>query len=156
MTRGRAATRNTVDTSNEYLGAAPTVSANNIQRGDVEEIITDAGKSVAEHEAFMQDVLSIVVQSSGNDNETRMVYVSVNGRPIMLPRDEPVQVKRSYVEVLARCKKTDFDQKIDERLGEGMNNVFPRHSLKHPFTVVSDPAGVRGHEWLRGILAQRR
>lgn len=154
MARGQA--RNAVNANDEYLGAAPTMTADKIARGDVEDIVTDASQSIAEHEAFMQDVLSIIVQSSGNDNETRLVHVAVNGRQMLLPRDEQIQVKRMFVEVLARCKKTDFDQNLDERLGEGLNHLSQRHSLKHPFTVVMDPAGVRGHEWLRGILAQRR
>lgn len=155
MARGRPAAK--LDSSNEYLGATPDVAHDKIDYGDAEQIVTvtDVGKSVADHEAFMQDVLTVIVQASGADNEAPYVFVSVNGAPVFLPRDEPVNVKRMYVEVLARCKKTDFDQVLDERMGEQMNRLSQRHSLKHPFTVVYDP-NPTGHQWLREILAQRR
>lgn len=151
----RGSNKRELDAGSEYLGATPEIELGS-ERGDVESIVTEVGVGGVELEAFMSDVLSIMIASNGADDETPSVAVGVNGTFIYLPRDEPIDVKRKYVEVLARAKKTDYDQTLDHSLGERMNKLNQRHVLKYPFTVISDPAGGRGHQWLREILAQRR
>lgn len=143
-----------VDAGAEYLGAAPELVLGEAA-GDVESIVTEVGMDDVAHEVFMNDLLTIIVASNGADDETPSVPVGVNGSFIYLPRDIPIDVKRKYVEVLARAKKTDYDQTLDIALGERMNKLTQRHVLKYPFTVIHDP-DARGHQWLREILAQRR
>ena len=151
----RGSNKRELDAGSEYLGAAPEIDLDGGARGDVESIVTEVGVGGVEQEAFMNDELTVIVASNGADDETPSVAVGVNGSFIYLPRDETILVKRKYVEVLARAKKTDYDQTLDHSLGERMNKLKQRHVLKYPFTVISDP-NPAGHQWLREILAQRR
>lgn len=152
--KGRGTARRELDAGSEYLGAAPEIELG-APRGEPESIVTEVGLDAIKGEAFMNDHLTIIVQSNGTDDETPSVPAGVNGAIIYIPRDEPVVVKRKYVEVLARAKKSEYDQTLDHSLGERMNRLITRHVLKYPFTVISDP-NPAGHQWLREILAQRR
>lgn len=150
----RGSNKRELDAGSEYLGAAPEIELGSV-RGDVESIVTEVGMDAVQTEAFMNESLTIILASNGADDETPTVPVGVNGSFIYLLRDEPILVKRKYIEVLARAKKTDYDQTLDHSLGEHMNKLSQRHVLKYPFTVITDP-NPRGHQWLREILAQRR
>lgn len=153
-TGNRRGGKRELDASSEYLGAAPEIDLGH-SADDPESIVTELGANTVSSEAFMNEKLTVIMASNGADDETPVVPVGVNGAFIYLPRDEPIEVKRKYVEVLARAKKTDYDQTLDIMLGERMNRLTQRHVLKYPFTVISDPNPV-GHQWLREILAQRR
>lgn len=150
MARPRA---NTVDTTNEYLGNANPVTIGEIGRGDVDEIETVVSMDAAAMEAFMNEILTVVVMSSADENDTDMVPVGVNGVMQYFKRDTYQDVKRKYVEVLARRKRTDFTQILDHTMGEKMNILSRRHALKYPFQVINDP-NPKGHAWLKQILSE--
>ena len=59
------------------------------------------------------------------------------------------------MEVLARAKRTDFSQTLDERLGEKMNHLRSMHSLRYPFSVISDQ-NPNGGAWLTAVLREAR
>jgi len=148
MPRGRPA----LDATNEYLGKESPVTIGEI--GTEREIIDKPfTASKAEREAFMNEILTVVVQSSGDENDADIVQVGVNGVTQFFKRDVAQQVKRKYVGVLARAKKTDYQQKLDDRLGESMNTLSKRRMLKYPFQVIHDP-NPKGPEWLRHALAE--
>lgn len=128
------------------FGVVPTFSAE-----DIESPVT---MKDAELEAFMNEPVMVTVLSSGKDNEMPYVQVAVNGVTQMFLRDQPIVVKRKYVERLARAKETGYDQTVDDRLGERMNILQNRHSLRYPFQVNRDD-NPRGAAWLRAILAGR-
>ena len=143
-----------VDTTNQYLGNSNPLTIGEIGRGDVDEIERVVSMDAADMEAFMNEPVTIVVMSSGAENETNMVQVGVNGVTQFIRRDEPITVKRKYVERLARCKPTDFNQALDDSRGEVSFNILTRrHALKYPFTVIEDK-NPRGSGWLRNILAE--
>jgi len=148
MARGRR-----TDATQEYLGNTNPVTIGEIGRGDVDEIEPVMSLDAADLEAFMEETLTVVVMSSGDENDLEMVKVGVNGVNQFFMRDRPQEVKRKYVERLARCKKTDFNQTLDDRLGEAMNSLQRRHALRFPFTVIHDP-NPRGPAWLKQILAE--
>lgn len=151
MPRGR---KPVIDTTNEYLGNSNPVAIGEIGRGDVDEIETVPDMSLADQLAFMEEPVTIVVMSSGDQNEIALVQVAVNGVTQFIKRDEPITVKRKYVERLARCKKTDFSQDLDERNGEQSFNILNRrHSLRFPFSVIQDP-NPKGPGWLKQILTE--
>lgn len=150
MARGR---KPLVDTTNEYLGNANPVTIGEIGRGDVDEIEVVKDVTKAEKLAFMEEPVTIVVMSSGDQNEVDLVQVAVNGVTQFIKRDQPITVKRKYVERLARCKKTDFNQTLDDRMGEAMNTLQRRHSLRFPFSVIQD-ANPKGAGWLKQILTE--
>jgi hypothetical protein len=146
--------RNTVDATNEYLGNANPIGIGEIGRGDVDLIDPVVSMDYAKMEAFMHEPVTVVVMGSGDDNDTDLVHMSVNGVSQFFRRDTAQTVKRMYVERLARCKKTDFSQKLDDRLGEAeFNTMGRRHSLRFPFQVLEDK-NPKGAAWLKGILAQ--
>ena len=112
-------------------------------------------KGALEMEAFLNEPVTIVINPSQDPEDPKLVQVGVNGTSQFIPRGEPFTVKRKYVEVLARAKRTDFGQTLDERLGERMNHLHAMHSLRYPFSVVRD-ANPNGGAWLVGILAEAR
>lgn len=146
-----------IDAPNEYLGQANEFSINEIGSGAAPEIevidrvITD---NKADRLKFMAEPVTVMVHESTDPNDVELVQVSVNGRTQFFIRGQPQQVKRCYVERLARAKKTAYSQNLDERLGEAMNNMRPHHALLYPFSVIED-RNPKGAAWLRGILAER-
>jgi len=148
MARGSA-----TDATKQYLGRDTPIQIGEIGRSDVEAIDRVADLSDVENEAFMNEPVTVMVLSSGNDEETDLVQVGVNGVTQFFRRDVAQVVKRKFVARLARCKRTDFRQTLDDRMGEAMNVLQRHHSLKYPFTVVSD-SNPRGAAWLRSLLAE--
>jgi hypothetical protein len=142
-----------IDATAQYLGNTNPVTVGEIGRGDVDEIEKVVSMDAAHLEAFMNEPVTIVVMSSGMENESDMVQVGVNGVTQFMLRDEPITVKRKYVERLARCKQTDFTQTLDDRLGEQMNSLRRRHALRYPFSVIQDE-NPKGGAWLKQILAE--
>lgn len=148
--------RNHVDTPNEYLGKDDTVAIDSIGTGKKESDLIDkvvAGDNIA-LEAFMHEPVTIMIHESTDENDVDLVQVWVNGIPSFFQRGQPTIAKRYVVERLARAKRTSYTQTIDERLGESMNNLKPRHALKYPFSVIEDK-NPKGAAWLRQILAER-
>lgn len=145
-----------LEAGSEYLGAESEFSIDAIGTGqrEIETIDRIVPNSTLELEKFMQEPVTIVVHSSNSENDVELVPVSVNGVQVFIQRDQPTILKRCYVERLARAKPTSYSQNLDERLGEAMNNMKPRHSLKYPFAVVEDK-NPKGRAWLQAILAER-
>lgn len=141
-----------VDATNEYLGSENTMEFGVVQDSVAEAIDRPVTLADAELEAFMNEPVMATVLSSGKDNEAPFVQVSVNGVIQMFRRDMPIVVKRKFVERLARAKEAGYDQTVDDRLGEKMNLLQKRHSLRYPFQVNRDD-NPRGAAWLRSVLA---
>lgn len=148
------ARRPAIDATNEYLGATNTMEFGVVPTFSAEDIEAPVTMKDAELEAFMNEPVMVTVLSGGKDNEVPYVQVSVNGVMQMFLRDQPIVVKRKYLERLARAKETGYDQTVDDRLGERMNILHNRHSLRYPFQVNRDD-NPRGAAWLRNILAGR-
>jgi hypothetical protein len=146
-----------IDTRNEYLGKEAAFNIGVLGTGEPPEIeVIDrvVPPDVLEIEKFMQEMVTVMVADSNDENDTELVQVSVNGNRQFFQRGRPQEVKRYFVERLARAKRTTYSQNLDERQGEAMNNMIPRHALRYPFTVVEDK-NPKGGAWLRGILAER-
>lgn len=148
--------RKGIEATNEYLGSEESFSIDAIGTGvkDLEIIDKVVPSESMSLEAFMHEPVSIVVHDSSDINDVELVQVSVNGNQIFIQRNQPTVVKRCFVERLARAKRTSYTQDLDDRLGEAMNNMKPRNSLRFPFSVIEDK-NPKGSAWLRGILAER-
>lgn len=150
------ATRKQIDAGAEYLGPEDMRTLGEIGgHGGIDVVDKPLPIGSLEMEAFMNEMVTIVVNPSQDPEDPKLVQVGVNGVNQFIPRGEPVQVRRKYIEVLARAKRTDFAQTLDERLGERMNHLHPMHSLRFPFSVVRD-ANPYGGDWLIGVLAEAR
>lgn len=145
-----------IETPNEYLGKEESFNIDQIGSGQKDNEIIDKVVSLDQVglEAFMHENVTIMVHESNEPNAVELVPVEVNGRKAILQRGQPTIVKRFFVERLARAKNTSYSQDLDERLGEAMNNLKPRHALRYPFSVIED-ANPKGSAWLRNILAER-
>lgn len=151
--------RKPIEAAEQYLGAERPISIDpadvGVGRGDIEVIDRPLNADKLETERFMQDMLTIIVHDSNDDADDEIVETWVNGRAQRFLRGREQQVRRCYVEALARSKRTTYKQKLDHRLGEaGFNMMHPHHALRYPFSVISDPSP-KGREWLVNVLAQR-
>lgn len=146
------ARRPALDATNEYLGRENTMEFGVVPEFSAEQIDSPLSMEDADLEAFMNEPVMVTVLSSGKDNEAMYVQVAVNGVIQMFKRDTPIVVKRKYVERLARAKETGYDQQVDDRMGERMNILQSRHSLRYPFQVNRDD-NPKGQAWLRSVLA---
>lgn len=145
-----------IETPNEYLGKEESFNIGEIGSGVKENEIIDKVMTVGdfEYDRFMHEVITVMVHESTDPNDVDLVQVSVNGRSQFFQRGTPQEVKRYFVERLARAKRTSYSQNLDERLGESMNNMQSRHALRYPFSVIEDK-NQKGSAWLRQILAER-
>ena len=128
------------------------------------EIVDDAPviESVAEssdfgvmaaNEAFMNELVTILVHSTTDENQAPHVIVNCNGvnQPIM--RGVPMQVKRKYVEILARMKETRYNQVTRNPSAPDQIDMVARHGLSYPFDLVEDK-NPKGRAWLNHVLAE--
>lgn len=121
--------------------------------GPIEKVTdTDFAKE-AELQAFMQEVLTVVVHQDGNDNSVEFPCPSVNGLNQPFIRGKEQKVKRKYVEQLARTRTTKYEQRVTDPSRPENIQMIERSALTYPFTVTHDP-NPKGREWLKAILAQ--
>jgi hypothetical protein len=104
--------------------------------------------------AFMEEKVTVVVHESSNINDEPMPMVSVNGRNQFFVRGQDVEVRRKYVEVLARSKPEAISTEVSERNSENpRNRILRKRSHKYPFNVVHD-ANPKGAAWLKALLQE--
>lgn len=144
-----------IETPNEYLGKADAFVIGELgaEERNIEVVDRVVTGSEMEIDAFMHEKLTIMIHDSNDESDVDTIMVSVNGVRQYFQRGLPQTVRRFFVERLARAKRTSYEQKLDDRLGESMNTMKPHHSLKYPFSVVEDTA--KGAAWLRNLLAER-
>jgi hypothetical protein len=103
---------------------------------------------------FNEDILTVMVHESTNQLDDPIPEVWNDGKCQRFQRGLEQEVKRKYVEVLARAKKTIYKQ---ERVkdGNGDDTIVnrPQTALKYPFVVLRDPSP-RGAAWLKSIMAE--
>ena len=110
-------------------------------------------KDVASTEQFMNEMVTVMIHSTTDENQSPHVIVNVNGinQPIM--RGVPMQVKRKYVEVLAHMKETKYTQMTRNPSAPDQIEMVARHGLSYPFDLVED-TNPKGRAWLTHMLAE--
>jgi hypothetical protein len=73
-------------------------------------------------------------------------------QPIIRGRQQ--KVKRKYVEALARCRVTKYEQQVMDPMRPENIQMVERTALSYPFAVIEDPHP-NGRAWLESILDQR-
>ena len=102
---------------------------------------------------FNEDVLEVMVHESTDTNAENPIFTACNGVPQYFYRGVPQQVKRKYVAILAACKEHAISTpEYTQGDGARATRIARTASLKYPFSVISDPAGKRGADWLRSLL----
>lgn len=149
MPRARAE----VDASSQYLGADQSFDISEIGgEPDIEVVDRIQIGDKIKHEKFMAELVTVVIHDTNDKNASPIVQLGVNGRTQIMIRGKPQNIKRCYLERLARAKQTSFAQDMD-RMDEAMNMVHSHHALSYPFSVVEDK-NPKGAAWLRNILAE--
>lgn len=125
---------------------------------DDEPIIETVAESrdfskLAADEAFMNELVTVMVHSTTDENQPNHVVVNCNGMNQPLMRGVPTTVKRKYVEILARMKETKYTQVTRNPSAPDQIDMVARHGLSYPFDLVEDK-NPRGRAWLQNVLAE--
>jgi hypothetical protein len=126
---------------------------NPLQHGTPIEIEPNYIPSKLEQEKFMAEEVVVFMQEASSENEPEFVEVTVNGDYRLLRRGQEATIKRYHVAALARAKAARVDQKKivnpDGSMGYEERMVI---KVSYPFSVISDPSGAKGSDWLRTLL----
>jgi hypothetical protein len=151
----------TVDAAAEKVGqdAATEFSTDGaleVDRPVIEPVEGPGALDKAARLAFMEEPVKILVHESSDPNDPDpSPLLRVNGRNQYIIRGTEQTVRRKYVEVLARARKTGYTQSIrhDQVTGNVHQKMNPRTALRYPFSVIED-RNPNGSAWLRKILAE--
>ena len=108
---------------------------------------------LASDEAFMNELVTVMVHSTTDENQPNHVVVNCNGMNQPIMRGIPTTVKRKYVEILARMKETKYSQITRNASAPDQIDMVARHGLCYPFDLVED-TNPRGRAWLQHVLAE--
>lgn len=106
-----------------------------------------------EREKFMAEDLEIHLLDAGSDDEPQFVEVRVNGDYRMGVRGATCFMKRYHVAVLCQAKEQRLQQKkiVNPDGSMGYQETMVSRQT-YPFTVIHDPSGRKGSDWLRQQL----
>ena len=127
--------------------------------GELERIGFDAnGKRIRSKKwhdemAFANEMVTVRVHPSTDRHANPLPDVYVNGRVQRFPRGEEIQVRRCFVERLARACATTFgSMKVTGADGEDRYVYPPSSAEVFPFVVIGDTP--KGEAWLKRIRAE--
>jgi len=123
---------------------------------DVQNVAESDLARVAAEEAFMQELVKIMLFPTTDPNAPPHADVTVNGVRRIIPRNVPFAVPRMHLEVLARMKETRVSQDMTpDANGEiTMASLRGHTGLAYPFSVIEDK-NPKGPAWLSNVLAER-
>lgn len=146
--------RKETDATSEELGKGRALDQNEIGNpGPIEKVTENDFVKTAELEAFMNDVLTVLVHQDPSDNAVENPCPSVNGINQPFIRGVEQKVKRKYVEALARGRVTKYEQRVTDASRPENVQMIERTALVYPFSVLHDPSP-NGKAWLKAILQQ--
>ena len=136
----------------------------NLVINDAIEILPEDGQSIESivnkefarevfEEAFMNEMVVVVVADTTDENVNPMPMPSVNGTSQPIMRGIPTRIKRKYLEVLARCKETKYSQRTANPMEPDRIEMVPRTAFTYPFQVVED-LNPKGGAWLKAVMAE--
>lgn len=143
------------DLSREMKSTGPAEEA--LSKPDIEVVKGDKPKSWYEEMQFMEDVLVVYMHPSSDPTAEPLPYVANGGdnNTQFFIRGQEQNVKRKYVEVLLRSRKTRFtNEKFVDTNGDDAYRYPADTTLAYDFTIRHDPAGDKGKAWLENLLAQ--
>jgi hypothetical protein len=110
-------------------------------------------KQLVLDEAFMNEMVTVMVHSSTDENQSPHVILNCNGTNQPLMRGVPSTIRRKYVEILAHMKETKYSQVTRNPAAPDQIDMIARHGLAYPFELMED-ANPRGRAWLNNVLAE--
>lgn len=152
--------RREISTADMEVGQKPNIVLPNegpIVR-EPESIIAAEGPVVddyADELAFMEQPVTIRLHRSSEKFAPTLIDFYVNGQCEWIPVEVNYKTKRKFVEVIARCKPDDVSTVTGSLDEESPRNEIQRYTrAKYPFTVIEDPSGSRGFDWLAKIMRE--
>lgn len=152
-------TRHDHESSNEKIGQdrprrmkSTGPARGSLEAAHVEVVDRPVSKEKLDMLAFMEEPVTVMVHQDTNPLADPLPTVWNGGVRQSFPRGKNHTVKRKFVEVLARLKKTSYTQRKEK----GENDVetyinIPHTALLYPFNVVEDK-NPRGRAWLQAIF----
>ena len=113
---------------------------------------TEFGREMQE-EAFMNELVTIRVADTTDDNAAPHFICNVNGSNQPIFRGATQVIKRKYLEVLARCKESKYNQRTANPMEPDRIEMVSRTALAYPFEVLEDK-NPKGRAWLNAVLAE--
>ena len=110
-------------------------------------------RQLAAEESFMNEIVTVLIHATTDENQAPQVIVNCNGMNQPIVRGYPTEVKRKYVEILARMKETKYSQSTPNPSEPDRIMMNARHGLAYPFDLVEDK-NPRGRAWLNNVLAE--
>lgn len=117
------------------------------------ESLNGGSPDVIALEAFMHEFMTITVSDPTDEEDLQVISLVVNGTMQPIVRGVATEVRRKYVEALARAKETRYKQIQRDANDPASLVMVPRTVLTYPFVVERDD-NPRGRAWLREILKQ--
>jgi hypothetical protein len=126
-----------------------------VDNAEIVETVSESQdfRSLAASDAFMNELVTVMVHSTTDENQPPQVIVNCNGMNQPIMRGYPTKVRRKYVEILARMKETKYSQVTRNPSAPDQIDLVARHGLSYPFDLVDD-ANPRGRAWLQNVLAE--
>ncbi len=109
-------------------------------------------KDAIELEAFMQELVEIVIHEDGNENAVTIPLPNVNGKNQGFFRGKPQWVKRKYLEALEHATITKYVQVRDDAKPDIVQMRLITAPV-FPFAVLTDPNPL-GKQWLKNLKEQ--
>jgi hypothetical protein len=119
----------------------------------IESVVVSEHDKLIKQEAFMNERVTVILQSTADENAPPSIQLSVNGITQPMFRDVPTPVRRMFVEVLARCKETKYKAVVANPSEPDKISYIPSTALSYPFVVEDDP-NPHGRAWLKAVLAE--
>lgn len=111
-------------------------------------------KDYADALQFNEQVLTIVIQPSGEENAPMVIPVWNNGEPMWIKVGVQTNIKRKFVEDLLRAKPISVQTMHEEEGSRVVNNRVLRSARsKYPLTIIHDPSP-KGYEWMARVMAE--
>jgi len=126
----------------------------NVERPDLISITDDtlASPHVSEYIKdlkFMEDILTISIGETTDENAENPVPCGVNGEVRRLTRGVEYKLQRKFVDSL--IKREDRIKTVNYKDEDNVDQtrVEKKPALKYPISIINDPAGEAGRRWFK-------
>ena len=137
------------DFEEEFLKGAPAVEIDVMPAPS-----TGAGdKQYLEELRFNEEMVEVMLHESTDEKAENPVFTGCNEVTQYFLRGHPQKVRRKFLAILASCKEHAIKTvEYTQPDGARAMRIERSSSLKYPFSVINDPAGKKGADWLRSLL----
>jgi len=127
-----------------------------VEEKRIEPVDSPMESERAQQLAFMEEQVTIQLHDPQDNNPEPIVPVGVNGKVLYLQRGQQHTLPRKYIEVLARARRVNYRTEEGRAADGSMTTVLKlTTTMQYPFTVIHDPSGDKGIEWLKRIMSEK-